>query len=61
MRRIYALAGASFAMGTEAYVYAGHLGGLAGDLGSSVGATRPPPCQSPERSSLWPTRQEPGG
>lgn len=34
--KIFVLAGASFAMGTEAYVYAGHLDALAADLGRSV-------------------------
>jgi MFS transporter, DHA1 family, inner membrane transport protein len=37
--RIYVLALASFAMGTEAYVYAGHLEALAADLGQPVSAT----------------------
>jgi predicted MFS family arabinose efflux permease len=31
-RRVFALALASLAMGTEAYVYAGHLGALADEL-----------------------------
>ena len=35
-RRIMVLAAASFAMGTEAYVYAGHLETLARDLGQPV-------------------------
>ncbi len=35
-KRIYLLAAASFATGTEAYVYAGHLSDLAADLGSLV-------------------------
>lgn len=30
--RLFALAGASFATGTEAYVYVGHLGALSRDL-----------------------------
>ena len=34
--RIYVLGLASFAMGTEAYVYAGHLGSLARDAGVTV-------------------------
>jgi MFS transporter, DHA1 family, inner membrane transport protein len=37
-RRIAVLALASFAMGTEAFVYAGHLEALATDLGRSVAA-----------------------
>jgi MFS transporter, DHA1 family, inner membrane transport protein len=37
-RKIYILATASFAMGTEAYVFSGHLSALAADLGESVGA-----------------------
>lgn len=36
--RIYVLAAASFALGTEAYVYAGHLADLARDLGQPVAA-----------------------
>jgi DHA1 family inner membrane transport protein len=36
--RIPVLAAASFAMGTEAYVYAGHLGSLARDVGQPVAA-----------------------
>ncbi|NJO37797.1 MAG: MFS transporter [Rhizobiales bacterium] len=35
-RRIFFLAAASFATGTEAYVYAGHLTELAADLGQPV-------------------------
>ena len=35
-RRIFFLAAASFATGTEAYVYAGHLDSLAADLGQPV-------------------------
>lgn len=35
-RRIFILAAASFATGTEAYVYAGHLATLAADLGKPV-------------------------
>ena len=37
-RRISVLAAGSFAMGTEAYVYAGHLAALADDLGQPVAA-----------------------
>ncbi len=37
-KRIAILALASFAMGTEAFVYAGHLEALAADLGQSVAA-----------------------
>ncbi len=37
-RRILVLAFASFATGTEAYVYAGHLADLAADLNASVAA-----------------------
>jgi MFS transporter, DHA1 family, inner membrane transport protein len=37
-RRIVVLALATFAMGTEAFVYAGHLEALAADLGQSVPA-----------------------
>lgn len=35
-KRIFILALASFAMGTEAYVYVGHLEVLAADLGQPV-------------------------
>ena len=35
-RRIFFLAAGSFATGTEAYVYAGHLGSLAADMGQEV-------------------------
>jgi MFS transporter, DHA1 family, inner membrane transport protein len=38
-RRILVLALASFAMGTEAYVYAGHLAALAADLGQPIAST----------------------
>lgn len=34
--RLFALAGASFAMGTEAYVYVGHLSALSRDLGVGI-------------------------
>lgn len=37
-RRIFVLALASFAMGTEAYVYAGHLEALAQELGRPIAA-----------------------
>ncbi len=46
-KRIYILALASFAMGTEAFVYAGHLEALAAELGQPVASADRSPRRSP--------------